>query len=72
MVIYTYSKARQSLFTLLEQALHDGVVKIKRKDGQMFVLKPEKKTDSPLDVEGVDLNLSSKDIVSFIHDGRKV
>lgn len=70
MTVYTYSRARQNLLSLLDEAAREGEVGIKRKDGQIFVLRPEKKQGSPLDVEGVDSDLTAEEIVQFIHEGR--
>jgi len=72
MVVYTYSEARQNLASLLEQAVKEGEVRIKRKDGKTFVIRPEPKADSPLDVEGIDLGITIPEIVQFIHEGRRV
>lgn len=69
--VYTYSEARQNLASLLEKAIREGEVRVRSKDGQTFVITPEVVSGSPLDVEGVDLNLSREDIVAFIHEGRK-
>ena len=69
--IYTYSEARQNLATLLDLANTEGEVRVQRRDGQMFVLKPVKKTKSPLDVQGIELNLSVDEIIDFVHDGRR-
>jgi hypothetical protein len=69
--VYTYSEARQKLASLLDEATQEGEVRIKRKDGQVFVIRPEIKTDSPLDVEGVDLGITSSEIVQFIQEGRR-
>ena len=66
----TYLEAQQDLSTLLEQARRDGAVRIQSKEGETFVLKPED-ARSPLDVKGVDLNLSRQEIIEFIYDGRK-
>lgn len=71
MKIYTYSEARQNLATLLEEAQKEGSVAIRRRDGQTFVIKPELKTESPFDVEGVDLRITRDEIVSFVHEGRR-
>jgi len=68
--IYTYSEARQNLASLLEKAVEDGEVKIRRKDGQVFVIRPVTKVESPLDVEGIDLGLSTSEIVAFIRESR--
>ena len=50
--IFTYSEARQNLASLLEKALQEGEVRVRRKDGQIFVIVPEVTHGSPLDVEG--------------------
>ncbi|MCG2769118.1 MAG: type II toxin-antitoxin system Phd/YefM family antitoxin [Anaerolineae bacterium] len=71
MIVYTYSEARQKLATLLEQAVKEGEVKIRRKDGQTFVIRPEARTESPLDVEGIDLGITADEIVEFIREGRR-
>lgn len=69
--VYTYSEARQNLASLLEKAIRDGEVRVKRKDGQVFVIAPEASQGSPLNVVGIDLNLTKDEIVAFIHEGRK-
>ncbi len=72
MIVYTYSEARQKLATLLEQAVREGEVKIKRKDGQTFVIRPERRVGSPLDVAGLELGITAAEIVQFIQEGRKM
>ena len=69
--VYTYTEARQNLASLLDRAAQEGEVRVKRKDGQMFVIRPEKKTGSPLDVEGVDLGITTAEIVQFIRESRR-
>lgn len=71
MIVYTYSEARQNLASLLDRAAQEGEVRIKRKDGQIFVVKPVPRARSPLDVEGVDLGLTTPEILQFIHEGRR-
>lgn len=68
MKVYTYSEARQKLATVLEQARMEGAVRIRRSDGQSFVLSLLQDAKSPLDVEGVDLGLSSEEIVAAVHE----
>jgi hypothetical protein len=72
MNVYTYSEARQNFATLLETALQEGEVLIRRKDGQVFILKPIDEGDSPLDIEGVDLGLTADEILQFIQEGRRM
>lgn len=69
--VYTYSEARQNLASLLEKAIREGEVRVRRKDGQIFVIVPEPISGSPLDVEGVDIDLTRDEIVEFVHEGRK-
>jgi PHD/YefM family antitoxin component YafN of YafNO toxin-antitoxin module len=71
MKVYTYSEARQKLASLLEQARRDGAVRIRRQDGQSFLLTPEQTTRSPLDVEGLDLDLTTDEIVEFVRESRR-
>jgi hypothetical protein len=70
-VVYTYSEARQNLASLLDQAVREGEIRIRRKDGQVFVVMPETTGRSPLDVEGIDLGLSREEILEFIQEGRR-
>lgn len=66
----TYLETQQSL-SVLEQARQEGEVRIRRADGQTFVLKPENAKQSALDVKGVDLGISTDEIIGFIREGRK-
>lgn len=71
MRIYTYSQARQSLARLLDQAWKEGAVRIRRQDGQTFVIVPERSDKSPLDVASVNLGLTADEIVEFVREGRR-
>ncbi len=71
MIIYTYSEARQKLSSLLDNAKKEGEILIKRKDGSYFVVRPLNRPKSPLDVKGVDVKLSSDDIISAIREIRE-
>ena len=71
MKVYTYSEARQQLAAVLEQASREGGVHIRRKDGRVFLLQPERTKTSPLDVPVLDLKLTRKEIVEFVRAGRK-
>ena len=68
---YTYSEARQGFSSVLDRAKREGAVRIRRRDGQVFVLRPEKSTKSPLDVSGINLNLGREEIVESIRVGRR-
>ncbi len=69
--IYTYSEARQNLASLLDEATKTGSVRVKRRDGRTFIIQPEVNDDSPLDIEGIDLNVNVQEIVEFIQEGRR-
>ncbi len=71
MKTYTFSKARQNLASVLNQAKKDGAVRISRRDGQAFEIRPEQSTRSPLDVPGIRLGVTIDEIVQIVREGRK-
>ena len=70
MRVYTYSEARQQLASLLDAAQRDGAVRIRRRDGRSFLLQPETSPSSSLDVEGVDLGITTDEIVALVREAR--
>jgi antitoxin Phd len=68
---YTFSEARQKFAAVLDNATRDGEVRIVRKNGSVFVIRPEKTSRSPLDVPGVDIKISSAEIVDIVREGRE-
>jgi hypothetical protein len=70
---YTFSEARQNFAAILEQARRDGAVRIQRRDGQSFVLTPELKKASPLDIPGITLDkaITREDILQSIQESRR-
>ena len=71
MTVYTYSEARQRLAALLEQAAKGAEVRIRRKDGRVFVIKPAAAAESPLDVASVALDVTTDEIVAYVREGRE-
>lgn len=71
MTTYTFSEARQNFASILEKAKMEGRVLIKRKDGSLFVIQPVAKKESPLDVEGITLGLTSSEIVDIVREVRE-
>lgn len=71
MEVYTYTEARQRLAELLDRAEEIGEVRIRRRDGRVFVLRPERQQKSPLAVEEVEMDLSAEEIVAYIREGRE-
>ena len=71
MKTYSYSEARQKLASVLDEASSRGGVVIRRKDGRSYVLKPEKKLKSPLDVAGLRTAIRGEEIVRLIRESRK-
>jgi len=68
---FTALEARQRLAALLDRASKDGAVRIRRKDGQAFVVRPEQLSLSPLDVPAIEARLSREDILEAIREGRR-
>jgi len=72
MNVYTYTEARRKLAAVLDKAYEEGAVRIKRRNGQTFVLRPEPREESPFDgVNSVDSGLSEADIVDLVRESRE-
>jgi antitoxin (DNA-binding transcriptional repressor) of toxin-antitoxin stability system len=71
MKVYTYSEARQRLAQILDEAKAGGEVRIKRRDGTEFAVRPVRKGRSPLDVPGVDSDVTAEDILVAIRESRE-
>ncbi|GAB6064894.1 type II toxin-antitoxin system Phd/YefM family antitoxin [Deferrisoma palaeochoriense] len=71
MKVYTYTEARQNLARILEEAQSAGKVLIQRRDGSVFALMPEPTGRSPLDVDGIEADVTSEDLVRIIREGRE-
>jgi antitoxin Phd len=68
---FTDAEARRRLASLLDRATKDGAVRIRRKDGRAFVLRPEQTSRSPLDVPAIDARLSREEVLDAIREGRR-
>ncbi len=68
---YTYSEARQHLSTLLDEVETYGEIRIKRRDGRTFIIRPERMDRSPLDVPAVPTNITKDEIISTIREIRE-
>jgi hypothetical protein len=71
MRVYSYSEARQRFAEVLSQARREGQVQIRRRDGQLFLLRPAAPRRSPLDVPAVDSGLTAKQIVALVRESRR-
>ena len=67
----SFTEARQNFASILDEAKTEGVVCIKKRDGESFYIKPASIKKSPLDVTGVDLGVPAEEIVSSIRECRE-
>src|SRR5207249_6656943 len=70
MKVYTYSKARQRLASLLDEAFREGSIQIRRRDGTVFELLPLEVSKSALEVPGVATDITASEIVSVVRASR--
>ncbi len=68
---YSFSEARQNLASVLDEANKKGSVRINRRDGQAFILKPVPVTGSPLDIQGVNIDITTQEIIDIVREGRE-
>jgi antitoxin (DNA-binding transcriptional repressor) of toxin-antitoxin stability system len=71
MKVYTYSEARQRLARLLDEAREGGEIRIKRRDGSEFTVRPVRSGGSPLDVPGVDSGIGRDDLLAALRESRE-
>ena len=71
MCIHTQKHYKNLPSCWLEEAFEKDEVRIRRDDGQVLVIRPESSAASPLDVEGIDLGITTQEIIECIHEGRR-
>jgi prevent-host-death family protein len=75
MNVYTYSEARQRLADVLSEAERTGEVRIKRRGGGEFALRPVQREESPFEAAGPAVEtrkqLTPQDLVEAVRGGRK-
>jgi hypothetical protein len=65
-----YSEAEKNFSSVLDMAKNMGKVLIKRDDGTIFSIKPESLLKSPFDIEGIQTNITTDEVLSFIWECR--
>jgi prevent-host-death family protein len=68
---YSFTEARQHFAAILDEAKKEGIVCIKKRNGESFYIKPVISKKSPLDIEGVNLEISTEDIIDIVRSGRE-
>ena len=71
MKVYTNLETEQSLASILDEAYREGAVGVRRKGGRMFVMRLEPSKGSPLDIKGMNLGVTTDEIVGFIRERRR-
>lgn len=70
MKTYTDAQAKQQFADLLTCAEHQEVM-IKRKDGAVFLLSSQRRKSSPFDIDGLDVDVSTEEIVEAVRESRQ-
>ncbi len=71
MRVFSFCEARRNLAGPLDAANQDGAALVHHQDGRAFVVRPEDSLKSVLDVEGVDLGVTTEEIVATVREGRE-
>lgn len=56
--------------TVLDSSKRTGKVLIKRQAGSIFSLVPEMQLKSPLDIKGINTDITTDEIISFVWESR--
>lgn len=71
MKAFSFREASRNLAGLLDAAKQDGAALVRHQDGRAFVVRPENSLKSVLGVKGVDLGVTTDDIVATVREGRE-
>jgi len=69
MTLRVRTRPKRKVSSLRYQVVKKSKPKLKRKNGQ--VIRPVRPARSPLDVRGIDLGVTTAEIVQFIREGRR-
>jgi hypothetical protein len=70
MRVFTYSEARKRFAEVLDMAKKDEVI-IRRRNGDTFSLTEVQKQVSPLDIDGVEVDVTTQELVAAVRDSRE-
>jgi len=70
MKVYTYTKARQRLAAVLEEAKREEVV-IRRRNGDQFTITPRQPRRSPFEVPSIRTRATTEDILDALRESRE-
>ncbi|MBQ9630593.1 MAG: prevent-host-death protein [Treponema sp.] len=71
MLVVTFSDARQNFASILDKSKLDGAVLVRRADGNVFRISPEKNNTSPFAGIKTLANLKQKDILRALRETRE-
>ena len=69
MKVYSFTEARQNFAEVLAEASGSGAL-IKRRNGEIYVIRRETPTGSPLDVPGISTRATMEDILAAVAESR--
>jgi len=69
MRVFTYSEARKRLAEVLDMAKEDEII-IRRRNGDTFSLTKVQKQASPLDIDGIEVDVTTQELVAAVRESR--
>jgi hypothetical protein len=69
MKVYSFTEARQNLGEVLTEA-SDGGALIKRRNGEIYMIRRQSDAGSPLDVPGISTRAAMEDILAAVAESR--
>lgn len=70
MCVFTYSESRKRLAEVLDMAEEDEVI-IRRRNGDAFSLTEVRKKASPLDIDGVEVDVTLQELAAAVRESRE-
>ena len=71
MRVYTYTEVEHNLKGILNTAKDVGKVLFQTNDGTLFAITPEPLKASPFDIDGIQTDITTEEILMFIRESRE-
>ena len=71
MTTFTDAEAEEKISAVLDQATVDGEARIKRSNGQEFIVRPTERSGLDVGFVKIEPPLTAEEIVAFVREGRE-
>ena len=70
MKVFLFSEARKKFAEVLNTARFEKVI-VRRRNGESFIITKNNEPESPFDIDSIQTNISTEDIILAVRESRK-